>query len=171
MSRRPQLAAISTSLQKDDRPCARVLAPSCILGAMKAHRCGEPWTTGPSRRGTAQAFSSIAALYTWMPALMRPISGALSGLGPNVDDVVAGFKDVKLLHALDALRARVTVTGRTPRAWRGVPSATVPNVGVGEFSGDEGPLFRRAAVPHRCGPWGRWYGSPNGSRVAWTLNK
>jgi len=73
---------------------------------MPAHAVGEPWTPGPSRRGPAQAFSSIAAMYPVLAsATTAPaISGALS-TRPNVDGVAGRIQRSELLPSRDALRA------------------------------------------------------------------
>jgi len=134
-------------------------------------RCGEPWTPGPSRRGPAQAFSSIAAMYPVLASATAPaISGALS-TGPNVDGVAGRIKEVSYYH-------RVTPCGpsnrarRTPRSWRGLPPRRSPTLGVGAFR-RRGPLVSgERPVLTQCGPWGLWIGSPTRSAgVRWTLNK
>jgi len=85
-------AAIQPPLQKDDSTLRlATLLSSCLRGPMPAHAVGT-WTPGPSRRGPAQAFSSIAAMYPVLAsATARPLA-VRSRLGPNVDASLAGFK-------------------------------------------------------------------------------
>jgi len=113
------------------RPCASLLCSRAVSVGNAAH-AGEPWTPGPSRRGPAQAFSSIAAMYPVLASATAPaISGALS-TRPNVDGVAGRIQRSELLH-------RVTPAGlsnrarRTPRSWRGLPPRRSPTLGVGAF--------------------------------------
>jgi len=60
---------------------------------MPAHAVGT-LDAGPSRRGPAQAFSSIAAMYPVLASATAPPLAVRSRLGPNVDGVAGGFKEV-----------------------------------------------------------------------------
>jgi len=137
-------------------------------------RCGEPWTPGPSRRGPAQAFSSIAAMYPVLASATAPaISGALS-TRPNVDGVAGRIQRSSYYH-------RVTPCGlsnrarRTPRFVAGVASATVANVGGRCIQATRDRCFRRAACAHTgagstCGPCGSSVSVlPERLRSAWPV--
>jgi len=91
-------AAIQPPLQKDDSTLR--LAYSAL--ELSPWQCRltlwEPWTPGPSRRGPAQAFSSIAAMYPVLASATAPAISVRSRLGPNVDGVAAGFKEVSYYH-------------------------------------------------------------------------
>jgi len=153
------------------RPCAsRTLPLELSPWAMPAHAVGtldaraEP--TWPR-----QAFSSIAAMYLCWPALLRRPLAVRSRLGPNVDGVAAGFKEVSYYH-------RVTPAGLSNRARRtpvrgGVASATVANVGGRCIQATRDAGFRRAACAHTGAVHGPV--DPVLPRVApalaWTLNK
>jgi len=71
-------AAIQPRSKRMTRPLpSRTLLSSCLRGQCRL-TLWEPWTPGPSRRGPAQAFSSIAAMYLCWPALLRrPLRCAL----------------------------------------------------------------------------------------------
>jgi len=122
------------------RPCAsRTLLSSCLRGNAGS-RCGEPWTPGPSRRGPAQAFSSIAAMYPVLASATcaRPLA-VRSRLGPNVDGVAGRIQRSELLPSRDALRGLSNRARRTPRSWRGCLRDGRQRWGS-VHSGDEGPL-------------------------------
>jgi len=136
-------------------------------------RCGEPWTPGPSRRGPAQAFSSIAAMYPVLASATAPaISGALSTRPQRRRRRWPDSKEVSYYH-------RVTPCGlsnrarRTPRSWRGLPPRRSPTLGVGAFRRRGTAGFRRAACAHTGAVHGPV--DPVLPRVApalaWTLNK
>jgi len=85
--RRPQLGCDPAPLQKDDSTLrlaysALELSPWAMAGS----RCGEPGRPGRADV-PAQAFSSIAAMYPVLPALLRRPLAVRSRLGPNVDGV------------------------------------------------------------------------------------
>jgi len=144
------------------RPCAsRTLLSSCLRGQCRLTLWGT-WTPGPSRRGPAQAFSSIAAMYLCWPALLRRPLAVRSRLGPNVDGVAGRIQEVSYYH-------RVTPCGlsnrarRTPRSWRGCLRDGRQRWGS-VHSGDEGPLVPESGLcSHRCGPWACGSGSPTRS--------
>jgi len=73
-------AATSPRSKRMTRPCAsRYSALELSPWAMPAHAVGNPGRPGRSRRGPAQAFSSIAAMYPVLASATAPaISGALS---------------------------------------------------------------------------------------------
>jgi len=71
---------------------------------MPAHAVGT-LDARAERRGPAQAFSSIAAMYPVLASATAPaISGALS-TRPNVDGVAGRIQRSELLPSRDALRA------------------------------------------------------------------
>jgi len=100
------------------RPCAsRTLLSSCLRGQCRLTLWGT-LDARPSRRGPAQAFSSIAAMYPVLASATAPaISGALS-TRPNVDGVAGRIQRSELLPSRDALRLSNRAR-RTPRSWRG----------------------------------------------------
>jgi len=126
---------------------------------MPAQRCGGPWTPGPSRRGPAQAFSSIAAMYPVLASATAPaISGCASRLGPNVDGVAGRIQRSELLPSRDAPAGLSNRARRTPRSWRGLPPRRSPTLGVGAFrrrgtvvSGEKRPVLHTGAVHGACG--------------------
>jgi len=70
---------------------------------MPAHAVGN-LDARASRRGPAQAFSSIAAITLCWPALLRRPLAVRSRLGPNVDGVAGRIQRSELLPSRDALR-------------------------------------------------------------------
>jgi len=76
-------AAIQPRSKRMTRPCAsRTLLSSCLRGQCRLTLWGT-LDARPSRRGPAQAFSSIAAMYLCWPALLRRPLAVRSRLGPT----------------------------------------------------------------------------------------
>jgi len=153
------------------RPCAsRTLLSSCLRGQCRLTL----WGTLDARAEPTwprQAFSSIAAMYPVLASATAPAISVRSRLGPNVDGVAAGFKEVSYYH-------RVTPCGPENRARRtpvraGVASATVANVGGRCIQATRDRWFPESGLcSHRCGPWGLWIRfSTRSAGVTWTLNK
>jgi len=143
------------------RLAPRVLCSRAVSVGNAGSRCGEPWTPGPSRRGPAQAFSSIAAMYPVLASATAPaISGALS-TRPNVDGVAGRIQRSELLH-------RVTPCGLSNRARRtpvrgGLPPRRSPTLGVGAFR-RRGPLVSgERPVLTQVRSMGLWIRSPTRS--------
>jgi len=161
LSRRRNWAAIQPPLQKDDSTL-RLAYSALELSpwAMPAHAVGNPGR--PGRADVArQAFSSIAAMYLCWPALLRRPLAVRSRLGPNVDGVAGGFKEVSYYH-------RVTPCGLSNRARghpfvAGLPPRRSPTLGSVHFR-RRGPWFPESGLcSHRCGPWACGIGSPTRS--------
>jgi len=139
------------------RPCAsRTLLSSCLRGQCRLTLWGT-LDAGPSRRGPAQAFSSIAAMYPVLASATAPaISGALS-TRPQRRRVAGRIQRSELLPSRDAPAGLSNRARRTPRSWRGLPPRRSPTLGVGAFRRRGTAGFPESGLcSHRCGPWGLW---------------
>jgi len=147
------------------RPCAsRTLLSSCLRGQCRLTLWGT-LDARASRRGPAQAFSSIAAMYPVLASATaaRPLA-VRSRLGPNVDGVAGRIQRSELLPSRGRPAGLSKPCTKDTPFVAGLPPRRSPTLGVGAFRATRDRWFRRAACAHTgCGPWACGSGSPTRS--------